>query len=116
MAEENVNLPVDDAADTPDVQSTPAVPDTKSAKKSEAEKKDNFFVRTGKFFARTWSRFAKYCKNTWHEMKKVTWTSKEETRKSTLLVVVVVLAIAVAIALVDLAFSSAINGIAGIIG
>ena len=72
-------------------------------------KKENIFVRL-------WKKLCKLCSDTVGELKKVVWTPKSELIKSTQLVVVAVIAVAVAIALVDLGFSSAINGIAKLIG
>ena len=72
-------------------------------------KKQNIFVRL-------WKKLCKLCTDTVGELKKVVWTPKSELIKSTQLVVVAVIAVAVAIALVDLGVSSAINGIAKLIG
>ena len=94
MAEENKNL------------STEKVEDKKSKK---VEKKPNFFVRAGR-------RIAKFFKDVCGEMKKVVWTSKEDLRKHTKLVLITIVAVGVAIAIVDTAFSWIINSIAGLIG
>jgi preprotein translocase SecE subunit len=74
-----------------------------------SEKKPNVFVRIGKWFA-------KLTKDVIGEMKKVVWTPKDELKKSTKLVLVTVLAVGLSIAVVDTAFSSVINLIAGLIG
>ena len=74
-----------------------------------AEKKPNFFVRFGK-------KFAKLCKDTVGELKKVVWTSRSEVWKSFKLVIATVVAISVIIAIVDYASSLIINTIAGLIG
>ena len=84
----------------------------KSEKKSSgkpAEKKPNFFVRLGK-------KFAKLCKDTVGELKKVAWTSGSEVWKSFKLVIATVVAISAIIALIDVASSFIINTIAGLIG
>ena len=83
----------------------------KSAKKSSKKevKKDNFFKRI-------WKKFIKFCKDTVGEMKKVTWTSKEELWKSTKLVIVTVVAIALVIAVIDTSFAFLINWLAGLVG
>ena len=94
MAEENKNL------------STEKVEDKKSKK---VEKKPNFFVRAGR-------RIAKFFKDVCGEMKKVVWTSKEDLRKHTKLVLITIVAVGVAIAIVDTVFSWIINSIAGLIG
>ena len=77
------------------------------SKKSDA-KKENFFVRLGK-------KIKKLCRDLGSEMKKVVWLSKSETKKSSVLVIVTVIAIAAAIGVVDTAFSTVINFIAGLI-
>ena len=79
------------------------------AEKSKGEKKENFFVRFGK-------KIKKLCRDLVSEMKKVVWLSKDETKKSSILVIVTVVAIAAAIGVVDTVFSAVINFIAGLIG
>lgn len=78
-------------------------------KEINSEKKPNFIVRL-------WNKLTKFCKDTVGELKKVSWTPKTELVKSTKLVIVAVLVICIAIAIVDLAFSQLINGIAGLVG
>ena len=101
MSEENKNLPVDETEVVVDVKKS------KDAKKPA--KKANFFVRV-------WRKLVKLVKDVSGEMKKVVWTSKDELRKSTKIVLVTVAAIGVAIAVVDLSFSKIINSIAGLFG
>ena len=81
----------------------------KKAKSKPTEKKPNFFVRV-------WRKIVKLCKDTAGELKKVVWTPKAEVFKSFKLVIATVVAIGAAIAIVDLAASFIINGIAGFIG
>ena len=73
------------------------------------EKKPNFFVRVAK-------KIKKFCKDVAGEMKKVVWTSKEELKKSTKLVLVTVVAVGLAIAVVDTVCALIINSLAGLIG
>ena len=101
MAEEKTNASVDE-----EVVNTPAK-DKKNNK--PVEKRPNFFVRVGR-------RIKKFCKDIVGEMKKVVWTSKDELKKNTKLVLVTVVAVGLAIAIVDTAFSFIINSIAGLIG
>ena len=101
MSEENKNLPVDETEVVVDVKKS------KDAKKPA--KKANFFVRV-------WRKLVKLVKDVSGEMKKVVWTSKDELRKSTKIVLVTVAAIGIAIAVVDLSFSKIINSIAGLFG
>ncbi len=101
MSDEKMNLPAEEAAEE-------KKPKTKANGK-KADKKPNVFVRIGKWFA-------KLTKDVIGEMKKVVWTPKDELKKSTKLVLVTVVAIGLSIAVVDTAFSSVINLIAGLIG
>ena len=100
MAEEKMNPSVDNEVDT----------SVKESKKNKpVEQKPNFFKRLGR-------KIAKFTKDVVGEMKKVVWTSKEDLKKSTKLVLVTVVAVGLAIAVVDFACSSLINSIAGLIG
>ncbi len=103
MADEKLNLPLENEAETAPVE------EPKKAKVKEAPKKDGFFKRFGKGLKKFWS-------DTVNEMKKVHWTPKNELKKSTVIVVVAVLITAVMLGLIDTAFSSLINWIAGLIG
>ena len=82
---------------------------SKQKKSSKKADKPNGFVRFGK-------AIAKLCKDVAGELKKVTWTPKDELKKGTKLVVVTVVAIGISIAVVDTLFSWIINSIAGLIG
>ena len=86
-------------------------PAAKEAPKAEKkhEKQPNFFVRFGR-------KLKKFFRDVVSEMKKVVWLSKEETKKSSILVIVTVIVIAAAIGVVDTAFSTVINFVAGLIG
>lgn len=98
MAEENKNLPVEET-----------VKETKKPKIKAAEKKPNIFVRA-------WKKVCKFFKDVRGEMKKVVWTSKEDLRKHTKLVLATIVAVGLAIAVVDTLFSWLINSLAGLIG
>ena len=78
-------------------------------KDTKGAKKRNIFVRAG-------SKLIKFFKDTKGEMKKVTWMSKVDVLKSFKLVIVTVVAVGLAIAVVDVASSYLINGLAGLIG
>ena len=93
------------------LQAEEAVSEEKApkAEKNKGEKKPNFFVRFGR-------KIKKLCRDLVSEMKKVVWLSKDETKKSSILVIVTVVAIAAAIGVVDTVFSAIINLIAGLIG
>ena len=77
--------------------------------KENGEKKPNFFVRVCK-------KIGKFFKDVVGEMKKVTWTSKDELSKSTKIVLVTVVAVAIVIAVIDTLCSMGINAIAGLFG
>ncbi len=102
MAEENMNIPEEQLAET-------TAPAEKKAKSKAPQKKENFFVRV-------WKKLVKFCKDTVGELKKVVWTPKAEVFKSFKLVIVTVVAVGLAIAVVDLTSSFIINTIAGLIG
>ena len=102
MAEEKMNPSVDE-----EVVDTPVKENKKKVK--PVEKKPNFFVRVGK-------RIKKFFKDVVGEMKKVVWTSKEDLKKSTKLVLATVVAVGLAIAVVDTVCSLIINSLAGLIG
>lgn len=111
MADENMNLPTEDLAEDKSVEKKVSAP----AKTRKKEQGEGFFARIGHFFVRVWKRVQKFCRDTFHEMKKVSWMPKGELKKSSLLVIVAVLCVAVAIGVVDTAFSALINFIAGLI-
>ncbi|MBQ9070454.1 MAG: preprotein translocase subunit SecE [Clostridia bacterium] len=94
--------------DTVEVTEEATLPAEKKSKKN-APKKENFFKRI-------WKKFVKLCKDTVGEMKKVVWTPKAELSKNTKLVIVTVIAFSLVIAIIDLACSYLINGVAGLIG
>lgn len=102
MSEENKNIPVENEAEAPVVNS-------EKKDKSKGAKKPNFFVRL-------WRKIVKLTKDTAGELKKVVWTPKADVLKSFKLVIVTVVAVGLAIAVVDVASSWIINSIAGLIG
>lgn len=48
------------------------------------------------------------------ELKKIVWSSKEQTRKNFLVVIVICVAVAILVAVLDLAFRSGIEGLASL--
>ena len=100
MAEEKMNSSVEETVE---------VSAKENKKEKPVNKKPNFFVRIFK-------RIKKFFKDVAGEMKKVVWTSKEDLKKSTKLVLVTVVAIGLAIAVVDTVCSLFINSLAGLIG
>ena len=71
---------------------------------AEANKKENFFVRTGKRFSR-WLREMK------SELKKVVWPSKSQMINNTLVVLACVLVVGVFIWVFDAVAGLVVNGI-----
>ena len=102
MAKKNKNVSVEEVSE---IDNAPV----EKKSKSKDEKKPNIF-------SRLWKKLCKFCKDVKSEMKKVVWTSKDEVKKSTKLVVVTVVAVAVAIALIDTLCALIINNLAGLIG
>jgi preprotein translocase subunit SecE len=98
MSEENKNLTTDETVEK-----------VEEKKEKSAEKKPNFFVRSGK-------KIAKFCKDTVGELKKVVWTSKSEVWKSFQLVIATVVAVSVLVLAIDTVSSFIVNTIAGLIG
>ncbi len=74
--------------------------DKKAKEKKQKEKKPNVF-----------KRFAYYIRDCVSELKKVTWLSKKETAKSSLVVLTVVIALSVVIGILDTAFEFGILGL-----
>lgn len=112
MAEEKKSVQAEnEAAETekkaPATEKKPAKAEKKA--KNTAPKKPNIFVRM-------FRSIAKFFKDLPGEMRKVTWTPKNELKKSTLLVIVTVVAVSVSISVVDTLFAFIINSIAGLIG
>ena len=64
------------------------------------EKKDkpSFIKRVGNFF----KRIGRFFKNMWHELKKVTWPSREKLLNYTAIVVLFMVFMIVVIGLIDL--------------
>ena len=67
-------------------------------KKEEA----SFFSKVGNFFKALPKKIAKPFKNTWHELRKVTWPSREDLIKYTLIVLAFLVFMGVVIGLLDL--------------
>ena len=79
-----------------------------SKPEKKAEKKPNFFVRAI-------NRVKKFFKDYSSELKKVSWLSKTEVRKNSIIVISSVVVCAVAILLVDTGFKYLFSFIAGLV-
>jgi preprotein translocase SecE subunit len=83
---------------------------------SEKKSNDKLVAKKPNIFARAWKRICKFTRDVVGEMRKVSWTPKDELKKSTKLVVAAVIAVALAIAVVDTCCAWVINSVAGLIG
>ena len=64
----------------------------------EKKEKPSFIKRVGNFF----KRIGRFFKNLWHELKKVTWPSKEKLLHYTAIVLMFMVFMIVVIGLIDL--------------
>lgn len=62
-----------------------------------------------------WARIKQFFKDFKSETKKITWFGREQTLKSTVVVLVVVIAFAVVIGLLDYLFGTGISKLGGIL-
>ncbi len=72
-------------------------------------KKENFFVRFGRGFVGFFKKIGFAFKNMWHELKKVTWPTKDKLINYTIIVVVAMVFLMVIIGLLDMGASSLVN-------
>ena len=72
-------------------------------------KKENFFVRFGRGFVRFFAKIGVAFKNMWHELKKVTWPTRDKLINYTIIVVVMMVFLMVIIGLLDMGASSLVN-------
>ena len=73
------------------------------------KKKENFFVRFGKGFVKFFAKIGNAFKNMWHELKKVTWPTREKLVKYTVIVVLVMVFMMVVIGLLDMGATALVN-------
>ena len=79
-------------------------------KKSVAKgKKANFFVRFGRGLVNFFKRIGVSFKNTWHELQKVTWPTKEKLINYIIIVVLALVFLMIVIGLLDMGASALIN-------
>ena len=72
-------------------------------------KKPNVLVRIGRWFARLPKRIGNAFKNMWHELKKVTWPTREKLINYTVIVVLFMVFMMVVIGLLDMGASALVN-------
>ena len=68
---------------------------------ADKSKKENFFVRFGKGFVKFFAKIGTAFKNMWHELRKVTWPTREKLVNYTVIVVLFMLFMMVIIGLLD---------------
>ena len=76
---------------------------------ADNKKKENFFVRFGKGFVKFFAKIGNAFKNMWHELKKVTWPTREKLVNYTVIVVLVVVFMMVIIGLLDMGASGLVQ-------
>lgn len=76
---------------------------------NEKNVKESWLVRTGRWFKRLPNRIATPFKNTWHELKKVTWPTKSALINYSIIVIIFMVAMAVVIGLLDMGATALIN-------
>ena len=72
-------------------------------------KKENFFVRFGKGFVGFFRKIGLAFKNMWHELKKVTWPTKDKLINYVIIVVLMMVFLMVIIGLLDMGASALVN-------
>ncbi len=72
--------------------------ENKNVQKQEKVKKPNIF-----------KRFAKYCKDVYSEVKKLTWPTPKDLRNTTITVIVVVALFAIVIGVLDFVFGKGLS-------
>ena len=71
----------------------------------EKKEKPSFFRRIGNFFV----RIGRYFKNMWHELRKVTWPTREKLVNYSVIVVLFMLFMMVIIGLLDTGATQLVN-------
>ncbi len=83
-------------------------------KKTVVKEKASFFTKVAGFFRNLPQTIAKPFKNTWHELRKVTWPTRKEWLNCTLIVLAFMVFMGVTIGLLDLGSSALIQWIIGL--
>ena len=71
--------------------------------------KESWLVRTGRWFKRLPNRIATPFKNTWHELKKVTWPTRQSYVKYLAIVLCFMVFMGVVIGLLDMGASALVK-------
>ena len=80
--------------------------DEKNVAKGKEQEKENKFVR---FFKNLPQNIARPFKNMWHELRKVTWPSRQDLIKYSLIVLAFLVFMGVVIGLLDLGSTALVN-------
>ena len=72
-------------------------------------KKPNFFVRFGHGFVNFFKKIGLAFKNMWHELKKVTWPTRDKLINFIVIVVLALVFLMVIIGLLDMGASALVN-------
>lgn len=72
-------------------------------------KKESFIVRFGKGFVGFFRKIGLAFKNMWHELKKVTWPTKDKLINYVIIVVMMMVFLMVIIGLLDMGASALVN-------
>ena len=75
------------------------------------EEKQNFFTKLINFFKKLPGAIARPFKNMWHELRKVTWPSRQDVVKYSLIVLVFLVFMGVVIGLLDLGSTALVKAI-----
>ena len=77
--------------------------------KDDAKNKTKKNTKKGEKKRNIFSRFGKYCKDTFAELKKVTWPTRKELAKYTTAVVVFVVIMAIVVGAMDFVLAEGLN-------
>ena len=77
-------------------------------KEQEKEASDNKFVS---FFKNLWPNICRPFKNMWHELRKVTWPTRQDLIKYSLIVLAFLVFMGIVIGLLDYGSSALVNAI-----
>ena len=77
--------------------------------KNVTKGKESWLVRTGRWFKRLPGRIATPFKNMWHELRKVTWPTKQDLMNYAVIVIIFMAVMGVVIGLLDMGASALIK-------
>ena len=83
--------------------------DEKTVVKGKEEKKDSFLTKCVNFFKNLPQKIARPFKNMWHELRKVTWPTRQDLIKYSLIVLAFLVFMGVVIGLLDLGSTALVN-------